>query len=78
MAQPSISQGLLARAYGADDAHRRVSIFLRVQMIADRASLSDLFDLARRLFVVGSISNVKRLMARMIKGGACACLIPLS
>jgi hypothetical protein len=35
MAQPIVSQGLLARAYGDDDGHRRVSIFLRVQMIAD-------------------------------------------
>src|SRR5262249_44935285 len=35
MAQPIISQGLLARAYGDDDGHRRVSIFLRVRMIAD-------------------------------------------
>src|SRR6266511_3008423 len=40
MAQPIVSQRLLAHAYGDDGGHRRVSIFLRVSMIADTLASS--------------------------------------
>src|SRR6266498_4003839 len=80
MAQPIVSQRLLAHAYGDDGGHRRVSIFLRVSMIADTlaSSLGFLPGRGRSLRASNprstKLSRTRSTVARPTLSAAAICL----